>query len=143
MLSRIVFRRWRREEQRYGAAIRSSKTWSTPTANAPAARFTMQSLCSDAAHSPMLARLVRSIRAYDVVLVGFMPFGLIWQVLAVARAFRSPSFSCAVSPEDLYHHFRVYYRCRRAAILAQTAYSAELFRGLPRGATGAGRARRR
>jgi glycosyltransferase involved in cell wall biosynthesis len=66
-----------------------------------------------------------------------MPFALIWQVLTVAKAFRKPVVLLALfHPEDLYHHFRVYYRCfaDAAAILAQTAYSAELFARLVPGA---------
>jgi glycosyltransferase involved in cell wall biosynthesis/SAM-dependent methyltransferase len=134
MLSRIVFRRWRREEGRYGAVIGGSRNLVDSYCHRAATRPSVYDAISLLGRGPhslgLLARLVRSIRAYDVVLVGFMPFALVWQVLRVAKAFRKPVVLLALfHPEDLYHHFRVYYRCfaDAAAILAQTAYSAELF----------------
>ena len=134
MLSRIVFRRWRREERRYGAVIGGSRNLVDSYCQRAAARPSVYDAISLLGRGPhslgLLARLVRSIRAYDVVLVGFMPFALVWQVLRVAKAFRKPVVLLALfHPEDLYHHFRVYYRCFADAttILAQTAYSAELF----------------
>ena len=151
MLSRIVFRRWRSEERRYGAMIGGSRNLVDSYCHRAAARPSLYDAISLLGRGPhslgLLARLVRSIRAYDVVLVGFMPFALIWQVLTVAKAFRKPVVLLALfHPEDLYHHFRVYYRCfaDAAAILAQTAVQRGAVRAArSRGATGAGRARRR
>src|SRR5262249_46241406 len=81
----------------------------------------------------LMAHLIGVIRHYDVMLVGFMPFALSWQVIAAARLFRKPVVLLALfHPDDIYHHFRPIYWCfnHADAILAQTPYSLELFRRL-------------
>jgi D-inositol-3-phosphate glycosyltransferase len=79
----------------------------------------------------LTARLLRTVRRYDVVMVGFVPFALNWHALAAARLLRRPVVLLALfHPDDLYHHFRAIYWCfnHADAILAQTPYSLELFR---------------
>jgi len=73
---------------------------------------------------------MRSIKRYDLVLVGFMPFALLWQVTRIAKIFGKPVVILPLfHPDDVYHHFRAFYRCfaEADAVLAQTPYSARLF----------------
>ncbi|MDE2058524.1 MAG: glycosyltransferase family 4 protein [candidate division NC10 bacterium] len=137
VISRLMFRRWQREEGRYGIMIKGSKNLIDYYFQRAVTRpfiYDWLSLLGRGPFSfPLLARIIRSIKRYDVLLVGFMPFAMIWQITHIARVFKKPVVILALfHPDDIYHHFRAYYRCfsKADAILAQTPYSAELFRRL-------------
>jgi len=137
VLSRIMFRRWHKEDQRYGVMIKGSRNLVESYHHRALGRPGFYDWIALGARGPhslrLLARLMESIKSYDVVLVGFMPFTLIWQVTRIAKFFKKPVVLLPLfHPEDIYHHFAVYYRCfsRADAILAQTTYSLELFQRL-------------
>ena len=78
---------------------------------------------------PLLAHLVFNIRNYDAVMVGFTPYAMMPQVVAIARLFKRPVVILPLfHPQDIYHHFAIFYRCfaRADGLLAQTRYSAGL-----------------
>ena len=82
---------------------------------------------------PLWRRLERDLNRYDVVMVGFVPFALVWQVLTLARRHRKPVVLLPLfHPDDLFHHHRIFYECfsQAQAILAQTTYSVEHFKQL-------------
>src|SRR6266498_283535 len=140
-LSRLVFGRWRREEEEYGIMIKGSQNlvdyYHRRALSRPRIYDWIALWARGPCSLPLLARVIRSIKSYDIVLVGFMPFALIWQVTRIAKLFKKPVVLLALfHPEDIYHHFQAYYRCFSSAdaILAQTAYSAELFTRLFPGA---------
>jgi glycosyltransferase involved in cell wall biosynthesis len=134
ILSRSMLRRWEREEQRFGTMLKGSRGMFDYYYRRAVERpiiYDFMMLLARGPHSVRLsARLLRTIRNYDVVLVGFVPFALTWHVLAAARILRRPAVLLALfHPDDLYHHFKAIYWCfnHADAILAQTSYSVELF----------------
>lgn len=136
-ISVLMLRRWRREERRYGVMLPGSRNlvdyYYRRASTRPSIYDWMMLLARGPNSIGLLARLARSITTYDVVLVGFMPFGLISQVTRIAKALGKPVVMLALfHPEDAYHHFRALYRsfARADAVLAQTTYSAELIRRL-------------
>lgn len=77
--------------------------------------------------------LERNLSNYDIVMVGFMPFALIWQVVTIAIRLDKPVVLLPLfHPDDVFHHHQIFYECfaRATAILAQTTYSVEQFRRL-------------
>ena len=133
-ISRSILKRWRREEERYGLMIKGSRNLVELLSSAGARTATVLRLDDGACTGPyslgLLRRLIRSARDYDALMVGFIPFAFIWQVIAVARFFRKPVVLLALfHPDDVYHHFRIIYWCfnQADAILAQTPYSRDLF----------------
>lgn len=135
--SRLIFRRWKNEEGRYGIMMKGSKHFVDYCYRRALTRPSVYgwiALLGRGPHSlPLLGHLLRSIRNYDVLLVGFMPFALIWYVTHIASLFKKPVVILALfHPEDIYHHFKVYYQClsKADAVLAQTAYSVDLFKRL-------------
>jgi glycosyltransferase involved in cell wall biosynthesis len=139
-LSRSMLRRWAREEQRFGTMLKGSRGMFDYYYRRAVQRpliYDYMMLAARGPHSARLfARLLTTIRRYDVVLVGFVPFALTWHALVAARILRRPAVLLALfHPDDLYHHFRAIYWCfnHSDAILAQTPYSLELFaRRFPR-----------
>jgi glycosyltransferase involved in cell wall biosynthesis len=134
-LSRLMLRRWAREEQRLGVMVKGSSNMFDYYYRRALERPLVYDLMMVLARGPhcarLTARLATTIRRYDVILVGFVPFALNWHVLAIARALRKPVVLLALfHPDDLYHHFRAIYWCfnHANAILAQTTYSMELFK---------------
>jgi len=132
--SRLIFRRWKKEEARHGTMMKGSRHLVDHYYMRALERPSVYDWMTVLGHGPhslsLLGRLIRTIRDYDVILVGFMPFALIWQVTHLARLFKKPVVVLALfHPEDIHHHFSIYYRCfaRADAILAQTSYSAALF----------------
>ena len=137
VISRLVFKRWQREEEQYGIMIKGSKNLEDYYHRRALSRsfiYDWLTLLGRGPHSvPLLARVIKSIRNYDVLLVGFMPFALICQITHIAKLFKKPVVILALfHPEDISHHFKVYYRYfyKADAILAQTPYSVELFKRL-------------
>lgn len=137
VISRLVFKRWKREEKRYGIMMKGSKNlvhYYYRRALSRPSIYDWLTLLGRGPHSlSLLARVIRSIKGYDILLVGFTPFALIWQVTHIAKLFKKPVVLLALfHPEDLSHHFKAFYRCFATAdaILAQTPYSVKLFKRL-------------
>ena len=132
-----LLKRWRREERRYGLMLKGSRNLVDYYHRRAIERPRIYDLAMMIARGPysfrLMARMVAIGRHYDVVQVGFTPYALNWQVMAIARALRKPVVLLALfHPDDIYHHFRAIYWClnKADAILAQTPYSVELFRRL-------------
>lgn len=133
-LSRSILKRWQREERQYGLMLKGSRNLVPYYHRRALERPRYYDLLMALGRGPYSIRLLRhlaaNVRSYDALMVGFVPFALIWQVIAVARAFRKPVVLLPLfHPDDLYHHFRIIYWCfnRADAVLAQTPYSMELF----------------
>ncbi len=134
-LSRLMLKRWRREELRYGLMAAGSLNlvdYYYRRARERPWYYDSMMLLARGPYAPgLVRRLLRIGRDYDVLLVGFIPFALNWQVICAARVLRKPVALLALfHPEDLYHHFRAIYWCLNSAgaILAQTPFSESLFR---------------
>ncbi len=139
-VSRVVLSQWRREEARVVVPPRS------PDAVAAFHRRALGRPCVIDALSllgrgplswSLYAAAWRAARHCDVVLAGFTPFATLWMADRIGRRLGVPVVLLPLfHPEDIYHHFRVFYRCfmRADALLAQTRYSADLFRRLCPGA---------
>jgi glycosyltransferase involved in cell wall biosynthesis len=134
ILGRLIERRWRLEETHQGIMLAGSAQL--------AAYFHKRALARPRLYDwlfllglgpwswPLWRRLEADIRNYDVVMVGFVPFALMWQVIVLARRHRRPVVLLPLfHPDDVFHHHRIFYECfdSAQAILAQTAYSAALF----------------
>ena len=133
-LSRSMLKRLGREEERYGLMIKGSRNMVHYYNRRALGRPRVYDLIMALARGPysirLLASLLRNARNYDALMVGFVPFALIWQVIAVARVLRKPVVLLPLfHPDDAYHHFRIIYWCfnKADAILAQTPYSLDLF----------------
>ncbi len=134
MLSRRMIKRWEREERRFGTMLRRSRNLVDYYQLRARSRPRIYDLMMLAARGPwslrLLAHLAFNIHDYDVVMVGFTPYALMPPVVALAHWFRRPVVILPLfHPEDLYHHFAIFYRCfaRAGALLAQSPYSAGLF----------------
>lgn len=141
-LSRRMLKRWEREERHVGAMLKGSRNLVDYYRRRALGRPRIYDLMMLAGRGPwsvsLLAHLAFNVRKYDAVLVGFTPFALIPPVAAIARLARRPVVILALfHPEDIYHHFAVFYRCfaRARALLAQTRYSAGLLASLAPGCT--------
>ncbi len=136
-LSRVVMAQWRRETAGAPAPPRGS--------DAAVAEFHRRALARpgwiDALSLvgrgpvswPLYAAARRAARDCDVLLASYMPFATLWMAERIARQTGVPLVLLPLfHPEDVYHHFRVFYRsfARADALLAQTPYSAALFRRL-------------
>lgn len=140
-LSRVIIGRWRREEATAGVFPRGSDAAVAAFHRRALARpglFDALGLLGRGPVSwPLYAAARRAARDCDVILAGFTPFATLWMADRIGRAAGVPVVLLPLfHPEDVYHHFRVFYRCfaRADALLAQTAYSAALFRRLCPGA---------
>jgi glycosyltransferase involved in cell wall biosynthesis len=136
-LSSSMLKRWTHEERRYGAMVKGSRNmvdyYYRRAVERPRRYDLMMALARGPYSIGLLTRLITTARNYDVILVGFTPFALNWQVMAAARMLHKPVVLLALfHPDDIYHHFRPIYWClnKADAILAQTPYSLELFRRL-------------
>ncbi len=141
-LSRRMFERWEREERRVGAMVKGSRNLVDYYRQRALGRPRIYDLMMLAGRGPwpvgLLAYLAFNIRKYDAVLVGFTPYALMPPVAAIARLARRPVVILPLfHPQDIYHHFAVFYRCfaRAGALLAQTRYSAGLLASLAPGCT--------
>lgn len=139
-LSRLLIRRWEREEARAGSMLKGSRNlvdYYHRRALARPAIYDWMAALGRGPHSlGLLGRAFASLRRCDVVLAGFMPFALVGQVARLAAIARKPLVILALfHPEDLYHHFKPFYRwfARADAVLAQTPYSTALFARLAPG----------
>ncbi len=139
-LSRLMLRRWEREERRDGVMVRGSRNLVDYYRYRARKRPRIYDWMMLAARGPcslgLLFHLVARIREYDAVMVGFTPYALMAQVVPIARMFRRPVVILPLfHPQDPYHHFATFYRCfaRADAVLAQTPYSAALLSGLAPG----------
>jgi glycosyltransferase involved in cell wall biosynthesis len=134
-LSRSMLNRWRREEERRGLMVTGSRNLADYYYRRAVERPRFYDLMMAAARGPysarLITRLIGTARNHDVLLTGFTPFALNWQVIVAGRALRKPVVLLALfHPDDIYHHFRAIYWCfnHADAILAQTPYSLALFR---------------
>ncbi len=139
-LSRYVLRRWAAEEQHLGAMAKGSAQlvdyYHARAMRRPALYDLLVLVGLGPWSLPMLRRALRLARSSDVILAGFVPFATIWQALAVGRITGRPvALIPLFHPDDLYHHWRGFYRSFAQAdvILAQTDYSASVFRRLAPG----------
>jgi glycosyltransferase involved in cell wall biosynthesis len=140
LVSLWILRRWRREERRGGLMLKGSRNVVSYYHRRAVERPRFDDLLMAFSRGPhsvrLLVHLINNIRKYDVLLVGFTPFALSWQVVAIARAFKKPVVVLPFfHPDDVYHHFRsIYWSFSNAdAVLAQTSYSAALLkRMMPR-----------
>jgi glycosyltransferase involved in cell wall biosynthesis len=136
-ISRLILRRWDREEAKLGAAPADSDAaveacWRRALTR-PAIYDYLALLGRGPISLGLIRAAVRAIRSYDIVLVGFMPFATLWYTSLIARRAGKPIVVLPLfHPEDVYHHFRLFYRCfeRADALLAQTPYSTALFHRL-------------
>jgi len=133
-ISRVIRSQWRGEENTLGIMVKGSKNLEDYYYRRALARPViydwMTMLGLGPWSLPLLVNMVRRIQLYDILLVGFMPLALIWQVTHIARIFKKPVVILALfHPDDLYHHHKSFYRCFTAAdaVLTQTPYSTELF----------------
>lgn len=140
-LSQQILRRWAAEEQRLGTMAKGSAQlidYYRARATQRPARYDLLFLAGLGPWSlPLLRRLLHQARSADVILAGFAPFATVWQALIIGRLTRRPvALIPLFHPEDLYHHWSVLYRCFAQAdlVLAQTDYSASVFRRLAPGA---------
>lgn len=134
-LSRLILRRWEREDAAGGRVLPGSRNFVDELHNRALSRpriYDWLSLLGRGPNPPGLWwNFLRHGRQYDVVLVGFAPFGLPWSVVHLARSVGTP---CVVlplfHPADPYHHFGALFRtfARADALLTQTAYSTSLLR---------------
>jgi glycosyltransferase involved in cell wall biosynthesis len=139
-LSRLMLRRWQREERRDGAMVRGSRNLVDYYRRRALRRPRIYDWMMLAARGPcslgLLFHLASTIRQYDAVMVGFAPFALMAQIVPIARMFRRPVVVLPLfHPQDPYHHFATFYRsfARAGALLAQTPYSAALLARLAPG----------
>jgi glycosyltransferase involved in cell wall biosynthesis len=140
LVSLSILRRWQREERCGGLMLKGSRNLVNYYHRRALERPLFYDLLMALSRGPhsirLLARSIEAIHRHDVLLVGFTPFALSWQVVAIARAFKKPVVLLALfHPDDVYHHFRsIYWGFSAAdAVLAQTSYSAALLkRMLPR-----------
>lgn len=126
--------RWQREEQWYGSMVKGSEKlvdyYYRRVINRPIVYDWMALAGLGPWSLPLLSRLVKAAPTYDVLMVGFMPLALIWQVSQIAKRLHKPLVILALfHPDDLYHHHKSYYRCfaQAEAVLTQTSYSTALF----------------
>lgn len=137
VISRAIFRRWAAEER----AVPNDGDPITTLYRRALTRPAVYDWLLTLGRGPHAARLVRALRRRaphaDVLIAGFVPFATLWYAARAAAAARRPLIALPFfHPEDQYHHFRVFYRgfAQATALLAQTPYSAELFRQLAPGA---------
>lgn len=142
LLSRRILKRWAREERHFGTMLRGSLNLVDYYQRRARNRPRIYDLMMLAGRGPwsmrLLAHLAFNIRRYDAVLVGFTPYALMPPVVAIAHLLRRPVVILPLfHPQDIYHHFAVFYRCfaRAGALLAQTRYSARVLSGLAPGCT--------
>jgi glycosyltransferase involved in cell wall biosynthesis len=141
-LSRLMLRRWAREERRDGAMIKGSRNLVDYYRRRARRRPRFYDWTMLAARGPcslgLLFHLAATIRQYDAVMVGFTPFALMAPVVAIAKMVRRPVVVLPLfHPQDQYHHFASFYRsfARADALLAQTPYSQGLLSRLAPGCT--------
>jgi glycosyltransferase involved in cell wall biosynthesis len=139
-LSRTMFRRWEREERRLGTMVRGSRGFVDYYCQRARSRPRIYDWLMLAARGPcsfsLLAHLTANVRKYDALMVGFTPYALMPQAVAIGAMMRRPVIIPPLfHPQDSYHHFATFYRCfaRADAVLAQTPYSAALLERLAPG----------
>lgn len=133
MLSRVVLLRWRREAARPALGPTLADQHYHRALTRPLV-YDWLMLAGLGPWSPALVtQLAGALGSYDLVLVGFMPLALTWQVRRLAAALGKPVVLLPLfHPDDAYHHHRVHYHsfAQARAILAQTSYSTALFQRL-------------
>jgi glycosyltransferase involved in cell wall biosynthesis len=140
MLSRMMFKRWEREERRLGAMVRGSRGLVDYYHLRARSRPRIYDWLMLGARGPcsfsLIAHLVREVRNYDALMVGFTPYAVMPQAVAIGAMMRRPVLVLPLfHPQDSYHHFATFYRCfaRADAVLAQTPYSCALLERLAPG----------
>jgi glycosyltransferase involved in cell wall biosynthesis len=133
-ISRLIIDRWGREEVVDPAGAKGSETALAALQRRALTRPAVYDYLALVGRGPHSRQLVaaarRAVRECDIVLAGFMPFATLWYTTRLARRCDKPIVLLPLfHPEDIYHHFRLFYRCfaEADALLAQTAYSAALF----------------
>lgn len=134
-ISTVLKHRWQQEEKSYGVMRRGSLRLADHFYQRAITRPALYDWLFLLGLGPwsfgLTQYLLRVLSNYDVVLTGFMPLSLLWLVTYLAHYFQKPvALLTLFHPDDIYHHHRVFYRCFEVAdaILAQTQYSAALFR---------------
>jgi hypothetical protein len=126
-ISRQMLRRWKCEERHYGVMLKGSRNLIDYYHRRAIERpriYDLVTLGQGPYSARLLVSLVNNIRHYDAIQVGFIPFSLAWQIVALGRMFRKPVAVLAFfHPDDISHHFRAIYWTFSAAeaVLAQTA----------------------
>ncbi len=140
-ISRLILDRWQREGLGNDEAAKGSDAALASLHRRALARprvYDYLALLGRGPHSlGLVAAAHRAMRRSDIVLAGFMPFATLWYMSHLARRAGRPIVLLPLfHPEDIYHHFRLFYRQLAAAdaLLAQTAYSAGMFADLMPGA---------
>jgi len=135
--SGLIWRRWQAEAAQAGpapAAVPERAEALFRQASARPALYHWLALLGLGPWSwPLWRWLERALPDYDVVLVGFSPLALIWQVARLARRCGKPLVVLPLAHlDDLYHHLTPLYQsyCQADALLAMTSYSAAVFRQL-------------
>ena len=135
LISRLVFKRWEKEENKHGKMLRGSKNFVEYLKSRAASRppfYDYLTLLGRGPHSVRLTSwILKTIQSYDVILVGFVPFALIWYLTRITQSFRKPLVILPLfHPNDVYHHFQIFFQCfsQATAILSQTPYSNALFK---------------
>jgi glycosyltransferase involved in cell wall biosynthesis len=139
-ISRLILDRWQREGAGDDAAKGSDAALAAlhQRALARPLLYDYLALLGRGPHSlGLITAARRAMRECDIVLAGFMPFATVWYMSHLARRAGRPIVLLPLfHPEDIYHHFRLFYRHLAAAdaLLTQTAYSAGVFAELMPGA---------
>jgi glycosyltransferase involved in cell wall biosynthesis len=136
-VSRRIERRWKREEERYGAMLKGSRNYVDHFHRRATERPLIYDLLATLGRGPysfgLLKNMAATMRRCDLVQVGFTPFATCWQAVAMARVLRKPAVVLALfHPEDRSHHFRTIYWSfsKAAAVLLQTPYSSAILKRL-------------
>jgi len=132
-ISRAIFRRWASEERTLPNTGDPIEAYHRRAVARPALYDWLVTLARGPHSAGLAAALRRNAAGADVMLAGFVPFATLWYAARIAAARRIPLVVLPFfHPEDRYHHFRAFYRCLATAraVLAQTPYSAALFRQL-------------
>ena len=133
LFSQFILNRWGVEERIHGAMLRGSLRQTDYFVRRGLTRPWIYDALARAGLGPwswpMLKRLQRVVRQYDVVLAGFMPFSLLPQVVWIAHRQRVPVVLLPLfHPDDLYHYSTILSRALADAdgLLTLTPYSTEL-----------------
>lgn len=136
-LSGLVMRRWARETARDGISMGSGGETTEVLFQRARARplaYDVLAHIGRGPHSPrQLLACYRALASADVLLAGYAPFATLWYATWIGRRCGKPVVLLPLfHPEDRSHHFRsLYWAFEHAdAVLAQTAYSAEIYRTL-------------
>lgn len=136
-IGRAIFRRWAAEDGDPPDGDDAITAMSRRALARPAVYDWLLTLARGPHSIGLVRALWQNAPQADVVLAGFVPFATLSYAARAAAAARRPLVLLPFfHPDDRYHHFRVFYRyfAQASAVLAQSPYSADLFRQLAPGA---------